>query len=55
MTKHKTDMDISKYKKLNMNHKTDMNNTKYKKLNFGESNNKHIQIQPTSKLPTKKG
>ena len=31
MTEHKTDMNITKYKKLNMiEHKTDMNITKYK-------------------------
>ena len=31
MTEHKTDMNITKYKKLNMKeHKTDMNITKYK-------------------------
>ena len=37
MTEHKTDMNITKYKKLNMTeHKTDMNITKidkYKNLN----------------------
>ena len=33
MKEHKTDMDITKYKKLNMTkHKTDMNITKYKTI-----------------------
>ena len=38
MTEHKTNMNITKYIKLNMTteYKTDMNITKYKKLNMME-------------------
>ena len=51
MTKHKTDMDITKYKKLNMtDHKTGMNITKidkYKKLNNNSTREHKIDILNT--------
>ena len=65
MTEHKTDMNITKYKKINFLEEIQNRHERYWKtehdgtqnrtqLHFGETSNEHMQIKQTLKLPTKK-